>query len=246
MHTLKTRPQPSKAKAAKPPARARAAPPRQVPAPEQAYRTLRQHILDNHLPAGSTHAEQALAERARTTLPPVRAALARLAEEGLVELQPQHEVRITPLSGGEIAEILEILNALEPIAVRHVASKVLKKGDLDRLTAAVRQMDAALLRDDRLAWLKADEAFHVLLLDLCSNRRLAGVLMAYRDQLHRFSIQMLDARPAPVASNRAHGAVVDAVRRGDADAAHSIHQEHLVRSHSMLMSLFESPRRAHG
>lgn len=122
--------------------------------------------------------------------------------------------------------------------------QTLRRGELDSLVAAVRQMDTALLTDDRLAWLKADELFHALLLRLCANRRLAEAISAYSTQMHRFRMHTLSARPLPVASNRAHAAVVDAVRRGDAEAAFSIHHSHLTESRSTLMALVRDSRPA--
>jgi DNA-binding GntR family transcriptional regulator len=196
------------------------------------------------LASGVTYSERDLANLAGVAQASLGPAIEKLAEEGLVERDSRRGIRLLAISADEMIEIYEILIALEPIAVRYLAMQTLRRGELESLVAAVRQMDAALLTDDRLAWLKADELFHSLLLRLCANRRLAEAISAYSIQMHRFRMHTLSARPLPVASNRAHAAVVDAVRRGDAEAAFSIHHSHLTQSRSTLMALVRDSRPA--
>jgi len=209
---------------------------RQPSGADKAYRDLRRRILDNEL-AATRYSEQQLAGMLGQGAAPVRQALARLAAEGLVELQPRHGVRVPPLALDDMREIFEIMIALEPMAARRVALQNLAKSDLDRLTAAVQQMDAAILKDDLVAWAKADELFHIRLIGLCGNKRLRALLLTCLDQRHRARMLTLGARPVPVDSNREHAAVVDAVRRHDADAAYALHHDHLARSSAMLISL---------
>jgi DNA-binding GntR family transcriptional regulator len=211
---------------------------------DTAYRAVHRRIFTGELASGVTYSERDLANLAGVAPASLGPAIQKLAEEGLVERDSRRGIRLLAISADEMIEIYEILIALEPIAVRYLAMQTLRRGELDSLVAAVRQMDTALLTDDRLAWLKADELFHALLLRLCANRRLAEAISAYSTQMHRFRMHTLSARPLPVASNRAHAAVVDAVRRGDAEAAFSIHHSHLTQSRSTLMALVRDSRPA--
>ena len=209
---------------------------------DSAYHELRRRIFTGELASGLTYSERELAGIAGVAPAILTAALKKLAEEGLVAPDTRRGIRLLPSSADEMIEIFDILIALEPIAVRYLAMQTLRRGELESLVATVRQMDMALLRDDRLAWLKADELFHAQLLRLCANRRLAEAISTYSMQMHRFRFHTLGARPIPVMSNRAHAAVVDAVRRGDAEAAYSIHHTHLTQSRSVLMSLLREGR----
>lgn len=228
----------------KQPPRAAARPKTRGSSGDTAYRAIHRRIFTGELEAGVTYSERELADLAGVAPASLGPALKRLAEEGLVEPDARRGIRLLPISADEMIEIYEILIALEPIAVRYLAMQTLRRGELESLVAAVRQMDTALLTDDRLAWLKADELFHKLLLRLCANRRLAEAISAYAVPMHRFRMHTLGARPLPVPSNRAHAAVVDAVRRGDAEAAYSIHHTHLTQSRSVLMSLLPEGRAA--
>lgn len=218
---------------------------RQTSAPERAYREMRRHILDNELVPGTYYTDAQLADKFGLKAASLREALGRLAQEGLVDLHQRQGTRVLPLSLDDMHEIFEIMIALEPMAARRVALQNITKTDLDRLTAAVRQMDTALLKRDLIAWAKADELFHTRLIELCGSKRLRALLTACLDQRHRARMQTLGARPVPVDSNRDHAAVVDAVRRHDADAAYALHHDHLARSSAMLISLLRRADTGH-
>ena len=210
---------------------------RQAGGPERAYRELRRRILDNELVSGTRYSDAELARKLGLNAASLREALGRLAQEGLVDVHPRQGTRVVPISLDDMREIFEIMIALEPMAARRVALQNVAKTDLDRLTATIGQMDTALLKDDLIAWAKADELFHARLIELCGNKRLRTLLTACMDQRHRARMQTLGVRPVPVDSNRDHAAVVDAVRRHDADAAYALHHDHLARSCAMLISL---------
>lgn len=209
---------------------------------DTAYRAVNRQIFTGELASGVIYSERELADLAGVARASLGPALKKLADEGLVERDPRRGIRLLPISTDEMIDIFEIVIALEPIAVRYLAMQTLRRGELESLVTAVRQMDAALLTNDRLAWLKADEQFHKQILQLCANRRLAEAISVYATPLHRFRMHTLGARPLPVASNRAHAAVVDAIRRGDAEAAFSIHHSHLTQSRSTLMALVRDSR----
>lgn len=94
---------------------------------------------------------------------PVREAMVRLEQEGVVELRPRHGMRILPLSAAALAEIYEVTMALEGAAAETLARKGASDADIIAMRAAVADMEVALARDDLTAWSQADERFHSLL-----------------------------------------------------------------------------------
>jgi DNA-binding GntR family transcriptional regulator len=168
---------------------------------------------------------------------PVREALIRLAEDGLVEVRPRHGARVLPVSVDDMREIYELLTELEALAARRVAERGVGPADIARLEAAVQNMDTALASADLDAWARHDEQFHRLLIELAGNARLATVVATCWDQAHRVRMQTLRSRPLPTASNRDHSAVVDAIRRRDAATAASVHRRHREKAGEMLLKL---------
>lgn len=231
------------AKAADPKSTPREQPPQRaadrVSHTRHAYTEIKRRILDNEMPANSQHLEQELAKDLRMSRTPVREALIRLAEEGLVEVVPRHGARVLPISIEDMREVYELLTELEAVAARRVAERSPSPKQLAELEAAVTAMDQALLRDDLLAWAKYDDRFHRKLVDLCGNSRLKSVVATFSDQVHRARMQTLTKRPRPVDSNRDHAAVVSAIKLGDGNQAYAIHRRHREQAGTMLLKLLE-------
>lgn len=206
---------------------------------DRAYAEIKRRILDNEMPAGFQVLEQELAAMLDMSRTPVREAMVRLADEGMVEIRPRHGMRVLPVSVDDMREIYEILSSLEPTAAERVARRGLSDTETAQLGQAVDEMDAALDADDLSRWAAADERFHLLLVDFSGNRRLRALVGTFWDQAHRARMATLRLRPRPTASNADHAAVVDAIARRDPEAARRIHHEHRLRSGRMLVELLE-------
>lgn len=202
-----------------------------------AYEEIRRRILENVMPAGSQYLEQELATELGMSRTPVREALIRLAEDGLVEVRPRHGARVLAVSVDDMREIYELLTELEALAARKVAERGLLPKELARLEAAVGEMESALARNDLDAWAKHDQQFHRLLIELAGNRRLLAAIDSFWGQAHRVRMLTLRKRPMPTASNRDHAALVDAIRRREPEAAVAIHRKHRELAGAMLLRL---------
>src|SRR5690606_18248773 len=108
-----------------------------------AYDRLKRLILDGTLPAGAQMLELEAAERLNMSRTPVREAMVRLRHEGMVEIRPRHGMRVLPISAADMAEIYEVLTALEGTAAEAVTRKGPSSRQLASLRAAVRDMDRA-------------------------------------------------------------------------------------------------------
>jgi DNA-binding GntR family transcriptional regulator len=206
---------------------------------ERAYRVLKSLILNNELAADSRLLEQEAAERLDMSRTPVREAMVRLEQDGLVEIKPRHGMRVLPVSSTDMREIYEVLTALEASAAEAVARRGVAPDELASLRAAVADMDAALGRDDLPGWAAADERFHRLLVTLTGNTRLQQMALQLDEQAHRARAVTLRLRPKPVNSTRDHARLVAAIARGDAESARRIHHNHRARAGELLVGLLD-------
>jgi DNA-binding GntR family transcriptional regulator len=206
---------------------------------EQAYRALKALILSNQLPAGSQLLEQEAALRLGMSRTPVREAMVRLEQDGVVEIRPRHGMRVLPVSAADMREIYEVLTSLESTAAEMVARRGVSNEELAQLQLAVSDMDAALALDDLDAWADADQRFHSLLVELTRNQRLQQIVTQLGEQAHRARMLTLRLRPKPVGSNRDHAMLVAAIAARDAEAAKSIHHNHRATAGLMLIALLE-------
>ena len=209
---------------------------------ERVYQALRARILDNAWPPGHQALEQELALEMGVSRTPVREALIRLHNEGLVEVVPRHGMRVLPVSPVDMAEIYAILTSLESLAAELAAKRKPGAAALAPLEAACREMEAALAADDLDAWAKADERFHLQLVSLCDNRRLAEVVINFWDRAHRARMVTLRMRPRPTHSTREHRAVVKAIRAGDPAKARDLHRAHRERGAVELTEILKQFR----
>lgn len=193
---------------------------------EGAYAEIKRRILSNEYPGGFQILEDALCEELGMSRTPLREGLLRLQNEGLVELLPRRGMRVLPLTAGDIADIYEVISALELLAARSLADLADNAGPVSRLQAEVVEMERALDRDDLDGWAVADERFHRILADESGNPRLATAARTLLDQSQRFRIFTLRMREKPTSSTRSHRQLVEAIRRHDADGAVKCHATH--------------------
>jgi DNA-binding GntR family transcriptional regulator len=206
---------------------------------DAAYQAMRRHILDNVWAPGFQALEQELALQLGMSRTPVREALIRLANEGLVAVIPRRGMRVLPVSPTDMKEIYEVLGALESAAAEMLAARKPGEDELKPLITATQAMEAALARDDLDAWARADESFHEQLVTMAGNRVLADVVFSHWDRAHRARMFSLRLRPKPVNSTQEHMALVDRLRQGDAAGAAAANREHRQRASRELLAIFE-------
>lgn len=215
----------------------RAARPRPAPAGgaapnarERAYADLRYRILTGRLAPGTTLLETEIAGMLGLSRTPVREAVIRLAEEGLVLVRPRHGVTVIDLTLADFRDILDVFSALEVRAVALTAAQPLRPEDRDALTQLTQRMERATAEGDIARWSDLDDDFHAMLVGLCGNARLQRTIGEYWGQQYRARQLILPHRPLPVASNREHALVLGAVLAGDPQAAHAAHLAHRARA----------------
>jgi DNA-binding GntR family transcriptional regulator len=206
---------------------------------EAAYLQIRQRILDIDWPPGHRALEQEVALALGMSRTPVREALMRLQNEGLVEVIPRHGMRVLPVSPNDMREIYQVLTALECMAAELLASRKPSDKDLKPLVDATKAMDKAIQADDLDAWAAADERFHAHLVDLAGNRPLQATVLNYWDRAHRARLFTLRLRPKPVNSTQEHMQMVERLRAGDAAGAAAVTRAHRERANRELVAIFE-------
>lgn len=209
-----------------------------------AYGRIRQRILDNEWPPGHRALEQDVAVELGMSRTPVREALLRLQNDGLVEVIPRHGFRVLPLSAIDMQEIYQILTALECLAVEVLAARRPGQDELAPLVNATKAMEEALNADDLDAWAAADERFHEYLIAMTGNRQMQAIVMNLWDRAHRARMFSLRLRARPTNSTKEHMDMVELLRSGDAEACAKVTRAHRERARHELVTIFERFRLA--
>lgn len=209
---------------------------------EWAYEQIKERILNNEYYPGYQALEQEIAAELGVSRTPVREALIRLQHEGLVDLVPRRGMRVVPMVAADMKEIYDVLTSLESMAAELLARRRPPAEEMQPMRQAIDDMEEALAADDLEAWARADERYHRSLIDLCGNRRLATMANTVMDQGHRARMVTLRLRPKPTQSNRDHRDLLDAIARGDWEAARECHYHHRQRSSKILTDILEKYR----
>lgn len=186
---------------------------------------IREAIVRLELPPGVFIDKKALCEQLAISRFPVSEALGRLADEGFVEVLPQHGTRVTRIDLTDCAEAMFIRRALESECLRRIAPRI-DETFIDALNRNMTDQHAAMARDDRVRFHECDIALHDMLLDALAYERVKTAVFAARAKLDRLRLFM--CTPHRQASTFAeHRGIVDALVAGDAAAAGSAMEQHL-------------------
>ena len=185
---------------------------------------LRQDIIVLRLIPGARMSENELARRFGTSRTPIREALFRLVDEGLVEVLPQRGTFITRISLRAVRRARFVREALEIAIIRLAAERGLSPAALGRLDDILAEQAAS--RDEPEQFTEADDAFHRAFADGIDVGDVWGVLEREKAQFDRLRFLSLP-NVTPVATLiEQHQAMLSAVRAGDVPAA-----ERAVRTH---------------
>jgi GntR family transcriptional regulator, rspAB operon transcriptional repressor len=196
---------------------------------DTAYTRLRNGILRGDPPPGSILDQRQLAETLDSSRTPVREALRRLLQEGLVEVGSRRQVIVRDFTPTHRREIQYLRGALEPVAVRR-ACEVMEVDDLDRLRLDLMKQRRAARAGLNEEFLDLDERFHLRIADGAQ----LPILRAFLGQLGGFvRVATLGATRRPEVLEQIvgeHERIVDAIEARDADAAVTALEDHLGRA----------------
>ncbi len=138
---------------------------------EQALRVLRQQILSGAHPGGTRLFEVALADELDISRTPVRAALAKLAEEGLLDRAKGGGFVVRSFKLADVTDTIELRGVLEGTAARFAAERGARPEDLRRAQQILDEIDAAIWGQniDMDAYSRLNSAFHTLLVDMAQS-----------------------------------------------------------------------------
>ncbi|WP_312531701.1 GntR family transcriptional regulator [Paracoccus sp. (in: a-proteobacteria)] len=204
---------------------------------ERAYADLRYRILTGRLAPGTTLLEAEIAALLGLSRTPVREALIRLEEEGLIDIRPRRGVTIRPLGLQDIADILDIFSALEVRAVELAAAQGLSLELLDELAQILTEMEGATASGDIPRWSELDDRFHSLIVAACANPHLQEAIGTYWARQYRARVMVVALRPIPKQSDLEHRGILAALAAGDRLLARQLHQKHRDRADAEQLAL---------
>ena len=193
---------------------------------EQVCDRIRSAILSGELKPGSKLTEQDLAAELEVSRTPVREAIRQLEVERLVSRTPFVGVTVAQLGPEEVIELLDIREVLEGLVAR-LATRNMDRVHLQRLKKSLQQLAASARKGDVPAYLDQALAFRRALVECCGSATLSEHVLAIENRL-RLTASRTALLPGRMeAAIVEHEQLLDAIARGDAEAAERLNRERI-------------------
>ncbi|MGW4334133.1 GntR family transcriptional regulator [Rhodococcus koreensis] len=202
---------------------------------EQAIAAVRAAIDDGRMKPGVKYSVYQLAEGLGISRTPVRDALLRLEEVGLIKFEARQGFRILLPQPKEIAEIFAVRLALELPAVRKAATAS-DPALSDALLRRQRLMRDAAAVGDEHQFAHHDLGLHDLILDAADNSRARAIVKTLRETTRLLGANTADKTRTLTDIDDEHTPVIAAIIAGDPDEAEAAMRRHLENTGRLLVA----------
>jgi GntR family transcriptional regulator of vanillate catabolism len=199
---------------------------------------LREMILAGELKAGSRITELAMVEKLKVSRTPIRAALIRLEQEGLLQQMPSGGFSIRQFSEAEVADAIELRGTIEGLAARLAAEHGVAAEDLAQAHQCLDEIDQVLsqsvLNEDAFSsYVRLNAQFHALLARLSGSsvlqrelERVGGLPFASPSGFVGVQANTAKARDMLIVGQDQHRQILEAIANRESARAESVTREH--------------------
>jgi DNA-binding GntR family transcriptional regulator len=192
---------------------------------ERAYVALRDRLVTLEIPPGAPIDEDALTRELGVGRTPVREAVRRLALEGLVLVYPRRGTFASAINITSLSDISDVRTVLEAHAASRAAT-LADAADVAEARALEAELDA--LAAAQAPMMELDARIHRFVHRCCRNPYLAQDLDRYLNMSLRIWHLTSDRLPPLAERVREHRDLLEAICRGDAEAARKIAGDHVL------------------
>ena len=194
---------------------------------DQAYEIIKNMIILREITPGKKINEEYLAGEIQVSRTPIREALCRLENEGIVKIIPRRGAFVAELSETNVGEILLIREVLEGLVAR-LATENMDEKTLEKLRKALEKIGAVPENErDLINYNRSEVDFHALLLDATNNQMLKSMMEMVNAHLQiiRLRTVVIPHRAKKTVSE--HYRILKAIENRDADAAEKLMRQHV-------------------
>ncbi len=209
-----------------------------VPQSERIYQELKAAILSGDIAPSTVLSQNELARKYDVSRSPVRDALRRLEQEGLVQLVPKVGALVKADDFSDAVDVTEIRSILEGYVARCLAHSVTYE-ELNELRGSLERVKAAIEAGDIEAFYHLERAHHDKLAAMVRNKRLVRVLESLVDPLCNRAYWAY-VRRSPEAAKvmyEEHLSILAAIQEGDGSKAEALMRKHIQRMHAAMLQM---------
>ncbi len=208
---------------------------------QSVFLKLEEEILNGDLKKGDTLTELSLSARLGASRTPIRAALHRLAEEGLIKIEANRGVTVLGVSESDLIDIYTIRMRLEGLASGEAAKKITEK-ELSELRDSVELSEFYINKKDAEHLKELDTRFHEIIYRASANLRLDKILSELHRNIRVYRKLSLSVSERLEKSVEEHREILSAIECGNAEEADRLMTEHI---RSALESVLSAAKNKH-
>ena len=202
---------------------------------DSVFRKLRSAILSGELQQGSLHSIYEFAEKYEVSRTPVREAVLRLADTGMVVIERNRGFRIRGLTVDDVRAVFEFRLVLETTSSSYAAQHA-SPSVVERLVENLLAMPDAISAEDTETFTRLDREFHDEIIATIDNSRVRRELAGLRAATQSMGVTTMGRTPRLREIYSEHQPIVKAIVEGDPLGAARAMTKHLVHSGCVIMS----------
>lgn len=179
---------------------------------QEAYSKLRSWILDGTLAPGSQLRDKKLAEQLGVSRTPIREALLRLEDEGLVKTKPNSSTLVSSIDFHSAFHLYSIVWTLERLALSQAFGSITDE-HIQHMVEANERFLQKMTAKDRLSALEADYDFHSVYIKLSQNPELEKIISEIKTKLKRLDLYYFDKIKNALISYDEHEQIIEALKQ---------------------------------
>jgi DNA-binding GntR family transcriptional regulator len=191
----------------------------------QVYMTLKKEILEGELPPGARLPVLEIANRFQISQAPVREALERLKQEGLIIGKRNKGSVVSNITSKEIKDIFVLREMIEGFAVRETMPQM-KKSDFRYLEETILSMEQAIEQNEIFKILEHDMEFHGFFYERCNNHAILELWNQMKTKVMRFMAISNKLRSTD-GLVKGHLGLIDVLKKGNVEEAEKTFVDHM-------------------
>ena len=224
------------------------APIRRMRLVDEAARLIRDMILCGKLKGGTRLRQVDLASQLGISRTPLREALMKLEQEGLIAMLPQGGLRVVELDALGAIELYEIREVLDGLAARLAAGRIGKQGiekhSLKALESHLKKMETSMKSKNAHNWFINHHAFHEQIFRASGNSRIMALSSHVRLSIQRFHQLLLTTPNRLDIAFREHKDIYNAIKAGDPERAEAAARGHIASAREIVIAVLEAQEQA--
>ncbi len=200
---------------------------------DKVFEALESEILKGELERGETLSENKVSARLGVSRTPVREALQRLEQEGLVKTEPGKGAVVLGISQGDLLDIYEIRIRIEGLAARYAARNITDE-QAREMRDVVELQEFFAAKGDSRSLRDLDSKFHSMIYKFCTSRILTDTLNSLHHKIERFRRMSVEIGGRGSLSVEEHREIAEALAAHDEDKAETLLIEHIKNARDKL------------